>query len=323
MLRGLTIALALAAAARVAGCGADTGGTAATTAPHKLVLALDFVPTAVHAPLYMAVADHRDREHGLAVEIREPGSGPDSLKLVATGRAQLGVLDIHDLAIARERGVPIVAIGALVQRPLAALAARPGINRPRDLEGRTVGVSGLPSDPAFLDAIVRDDGGDPAKVKQVTIGFSAVTRILSGRVDAAPVFWNAEGVALKRKGLTPNEFRVDDYGAPRYPEVVLITSRDTLEHRRADLRNALQAIGDGERDVARDPAQAVKVVADAARTSDTGLVRAQLDAVRPAFDPPLRFDPAILRRWAAFDARIGIVRHRPDVATAFDTSLAP
>jgi NitT/TauT family transport system substrate-binding protein/putative hydroxymethylpyrimidine transport system substrate-binding protein len=287
------------------------------------VLALDFVPNAIHAPLFAAVAGHRDRQHGVAIQIREPGSGPDSLKLVATGRAQLGVLDIHDLAIARERGADVVAIGALVQRPLAALAARPGIDRPRDLEGRTVGVSGLPSDPAFLDAIVRDDGGDPAKVKQVTIGFSAVTRILSGRVDAAPVFWNAEGVALRRKGLTPNEFRVDDYGAPRYPEVVLITSRATLAHRRADLRNALQAIAAGERDVARHPEQAVKVVADAARTSDTALVRAQLDAVRPAFDPPLRLDPAVLRRWAAFDARIGIVRRRPDVATAFDTSLAP
>jgi NitT/TauT family transport system substrate-binding protein/putative hydroxymethylpyrimidine transport system substrate-binding protein len=320
MLRGIVITLAALAAALTAGCGTDEPASAPVA---RLTLALDFVPNAVHAPLFVAVHNRRDREHGVDLEIRQPGGGPDSLKLVASGRAQLGVLDIHDLAIARERGIDVVAIGALVQRPLAALAARPGIERPRDLEGRTVGVSGLPSDPAFLKAIVSDDGGDPDKVKQVTIGFSAVTRILSGRVDAAPVFWNAEGVALRRKGLTANEFRVDDYGAPPYPEVVLITSRSTLREHEDDLRAALEAIAAGERDVAEHPEAAVKVVADAARTSDLGLVRAQLEAVRPLFDPPLRFDPAVLRRWAAFDERIGIVDRRPNVASAFDLSLAP
>ena len=83
------------------------------------------------------------------------------------------MLDIHDLAIAREQGADLVAVGALVGKPLAALIAQPDVARPRDLEGRTVGVSGLPSDPAFLKAIVEHDGGDYAKIKQVTIGFNA------------------------------------------------------------------------------------------------------------------------------------------------------
>jgi NMT1/THI5 like protein len=74
-------------------------------------------------------------------------AGPDALKLVASGRVELGVLDIHDLAIARSRGTDLVAIGALVGRALAALIARPGITRPRDLERGTVGVSGLPRIP--------------------------------------------------------------------------------------------------------------------------------------------------------------------------------
>src|SRR4051812_345479 len=214
----------------------------------ELTLALDFTPNAVHAPLY-AAADLG------AFSIRQPGSGPDGLKLVASGRADLGVLDIHDLAIARARGTKVVAIGALVERPLAALVARGerGISRPRDLEGHTVGVSGLPSDPAFVNAIVRDDGGDPSRIKQVTIGFSAVTRIVSGRVDAAPVFWNAEGVVLKHRGLDTREFRVEDYGAPAYPEVVLITSERTLRAKRAALHDALLAIANGIQTVRAAP----------------------------------------------------------------------
>jgi putative hydroxymethylpyrimidine transport system substrate-binding protein len=315
--RSLVLAgLALAALA-VAACGGEGNGGARPT----VVVSLDFVPNAVHAPIYTAVRHGRDREHGIRLQIRTPGPGPDALKLVAAGRVDLGVLDIHDLAIARARGTDLVALGALVGRPLAALIARPGINRPRDLEGRTVGVSGLPSDPAFLRAILEHDGADYRRVRQVTIGFSAVSRLLTGRVDAVPAFWNAEGVALKRRGLVVREFRVDDYGAPRYPEVVLITARRTLEQRRERLRRALRAIEQGLRDTLARPDAAARQIASAAETRDVDLIRAQLEAVAPAFAPGLRFDRDVLEQWADFDASIGIVDRRPDVRRAFDFNL--
>jgi putative hydroxymethylpyrimidine transport system substrate-binding protein len=309
--------LALLALATLAGCG---GGSAAATAP-TVVVALDFVPNAVHAPIYVAARRGFDRAHGVRLQIRKPGSGPDSAALVAAGRVDLGVLDIHDLAIARERGTDVVAIGELVDRPLAALIAQPGIERPRDLEGRTVGVSGLASDPAFLEAIVEHDGGDYAKVHQVTIGFSAVSRLLSKRVDAVPAFWNAEGVALKRRGLNVNEFRVEDYGAPAYPELVLITSRRTLQTHRDRLRRALAAIDAGRRYTLAHRQEAARVIAGAAESSDVGLERAELDAVAPIFAPGLRLQRAVLEKWADFDARIGIVKRRPDVDAAFDFDL--
>ena len=86
----------------LAGCGSEEEPTAAS---EPVTIALDFVPNPVHAPIYMA---------GDALRIRKPGSGPDSLKLVTSGTVELGVLDIHDLAIAREAGSDLVAVGALV-----------------------------------------------------------------------------------------------------------------------------------------------------------------------------------------------------------------
>jgi|SRR5829696_3715892 len=304
----------------LAGCGGDGGAEDREELP-TVVLSLDFVPNAVHAPIFTAVRRGRDREHGIRLRIRQPGGGPDALKLVASGRADLGVLDIHDLAIAREQGTDLVAIAALVARPLAALIAREGIHRPRELEGRTVGVSGLPSDPAFLRAILEHDGADYGRVHQVTIGFSAVSRMLSRRVDAVPAFWNAEGVALAHRGFAVREFRVDDYGAPPYPEVVLITSRRTLEQDRDHLERTLAAIEQGLRDTLADPDAAAREVARAAETSDVELVRAQLDAVAPVFAEGLKLDRDVLERWADFDARIGIVDTRPDVDRAFDFTL--
>ncbi len=318
-LRHLAAVLVLLAALAAGGCGDEDPDAA--SGQRALTLALDFTPNAVQAPVFTASREGFDRRRGVRLTIREPGQGPDGVKLVAAGRAQLALLDIHDLALARERGVDIVAIGALVGRPLAALLAQPGIDRPRDLEHKTVGVSGLPSDPAFLKAVMRADGGDVRTVKQVVIGFSAVQRLLTRRVDAVPAFWNVEGVALRARGRPMNVFKVEDYGAPVYPEVVLVTSRATLAARRADLRAAIAAIADGMRDTLAHPAPAVAQIVQAAGEADPALVRAQLRAVGPTWAPGLRLDRAVLERWAAWDAKVGIVRRRPDVGRAFAFDL--
>lgn len=316
------IVLALALAALCGGCGSDSHATSTSDRhPETVQLALDFTPNAVHAPLYAAIRTHADTTQGVHLVIRQPGSGPDALKQVAAGRLDLGVLDIHDLAIARERGIDVVGVGALVRKPLAALVTKASIKRPRDLEGHDVGVSGLPSDPAFLDAIIAHDGGQLRRVHQITIGFNAVSGILAGKVDGAPVFWNAEGVALKERGVKVNEFRVEDYGAPAYPEVVLITARRTLERERDRIRRALLAIRAGATAVTRDPEAAVRQIAHEAQTDDTKLIGAQLAAVAPIFASDLRLDRRVLEEWADFDARLGIVKERPDVGKAFDFTV--
>jgi NitT/TauT family transport system substrate-binding protein/putative hydroxymethylpyrimidine transport system substrate-binding protein len=313
-LAALLAALALCVAA--AGCGGN-----GSSSSHDVVVALDFTPNAVHAPLYMAAHDGFDREHGIRIRIRTPASQPDALKLLASGRIDVGILDIHDLGLARERGRDIVGIAALVQRPLAALITQPGIHRPRDLAGHLVGVSGLPSDPAFLRAIVEHDGGDYARVRQATIGFQAVSALLTGKVDAVPAFWNAEGVDLRYRGKRINEFRVDDYGAPPYPEVVFMTTRRELAEHRARIERFLAAVKQGVVATLAHPAVAAGLIARAANASNVALIRAQLRAVAPALRPPLRLDRAVLERWATFDARIGILRQRPDVGRTFDFTL--
>ena len=171
------------------------------------------------------------------------------------------MVDIHDLALARERGSDLVGVGALVQRPLAAVIARAGIRRPRELAGRRVGVTGLPSDDAVLRAVLEHDGASLADVRRVTIGFSAVPSLVAGRVDAVVAFWNAEGVTLRRRGVRTREFRVDRYGAPRYPELVLATTRATLDERRDLVRDTLAALRDGTREALAHPPTAVGEVA--------------------------------------------------------------
>jgi putative hydroxymethylpyrimidine transport system substrate-binding protein len=292
------IPLLLALIAALGGCGDGDDHVAET-------VALDFQPNAVHAGIYAS-----------NLGVRVPSSSTDSLKLLASGRADLAVVDIHDLGLARERGVDIVGVGALVQRPLAAVITRAGIRSPRDLEGKRVGVTGLPSDDAVLRAVVENDGGDYARVKRTTIGFSAVPSLVAGRVDAVVAFWNAEGVALRRRGVHTREFRVDDYGAPSYPELVLATKASTLRDRPELVKSALAEIRDGTVVALHDRKGTIARLAKASG-ADPVLVRAQLDAVAPALVPPVRLDRGALEGWADFDARFGILKSRPDVDRAF------
>jgi putative hydroxymethylpyrimidine transport system substrate-binding protein len=310
-------ALALASILALVACGGDDDRGRA-----RVVVALDFTPNAVHAPIYTARRERLDEREGVRLTIRAPGSAPDALKLVASGRADIGVLDIHDLGLAVQRGSDLVGIAALVQRPLAAIIASADVRRPRELEGRRVGVSGLPSDVAVLRAVLDGDGGRLARVRQVTIGFAAVPNLVQRKIDAVPAFWNVEGVTLRRRHVAIREFRVDDFGAPRYPEVVLFTARRTLARRRAAVESALRAIRAGIGAALSDRAAAA---AEIARVSgaDRALVRAQLDAVAPAMRPALRLDRPALERWASFDARFGILGRRPDIGRLFDFGTAP
>jgi NitT/TauT family transport system substrate-binding protein/putative hydroxymethylpyrimidine transport system substrate-binding protein len=318
-LPALAAALAIVAGAPATGCGGD--GPQPSGGERPLTLALDFAPNPVHAGIYAAAERAEDRARGIALRVRAPSASTDSLKLLASGRADMAVADIQDLGLARERGDDLVGVGALVQRPLAAVIARPPVRRPRDLEGRRVGVAGLPSDDAVLRAVVEADGGRAERVRTTTIGFSAVPALVTGRVAAATAFWNAEGVALRERGVVTREFRIGEDAAPRYPELVLVVRRETLDRDRERVEAAVAALRAGTEAALRDPRPALAAIARAS-SADPGLVRAQFEAVRPALAPPVRLDRRSLEAWADFAERFGILRSRPEVERAFALEVA-
>ena len=300
----------------IVGCGGDG---AEPGAPQRATLVLDFTPNAVHSGIYAALQQGLYRNVGVQLDVRPPSSSSDAPKLLQAGRADFAILDIHDLGIARERGLPLVGIAAIVQRPLAAVIARADgpVRRPRDLEGRLVGVTGLPSDDAVVDSEVAADGGDPRAVRRVTIGFDAVANLAAGKVDAATGFWNAEAVALKRRGVAVRSFRVDRYGAPRYPELVLATSEELLQQNPALVGSVVSATTAGYALTLHSPAAGLEALLAANPGLDRAEQRAQLRLLLPAFAPPGRLRPGALRGWARWDLRHGILDRAIDPRQAF------
>jgi len=310
------LAASLALAGGAAGCG---GGGAEPGAPIGATIVLDFTPNAVHAGIFAAKAEGFYKDAGVDLEVQAPGESTDAPKLLAAGRTDFAILDIHDLGIAREKGLPLVGVVPIVQRPLAAVLARAdrGIASPKDLDGKTVGVTGLPSDEAVVDSEVSAAGGDPAKVDEVTIGFNAVSALAAGKVDAATGFWNAEGVTLQQAGVPIRTFKVDEYGAPPYPELILTTSERTLEDRPELVEDVVAATERGYRFTESNPPRALADLLAADPSLRRADQQSQLGVLLPALKPS-PFDPGVLREWAAWDLEHGLLSKKLNVDEAFD-----
>jgi ABC-type nitrate/sulfonate/bicarbonate transport system substrate-binding protein len=316
MRRAVALLAAVLLLAGVGGCGGDG---AEPGVPKGATVVLDFTPNAVHSGIYAAQREGFYEAAGADLTIRQPGESTDAPKLLAAGRTEFAILDIHDLGIAREEGLDLVGLMPIVQRPLAAVIARAdgGVRRPRDLEGHTVGVTGLPSDEAVVDSEVSADGGDPALVDRVTIGFNAISSLAAARVDAATGFWSAEGVALRRQGVPVRIFKVDRYGAPPYPELILTTSRRLLDSDPSLVRSVVAATRRGYAFTEQRPAQALDDLLAADPALNRADQQAQLSALLPDLHPA-PFSSAILHAWAAWDLEHGLLSRKLDVGDAFD-----
>jgi putative hydroxymethylpyrimidine transport system substrate-binding protein len=301
----------------LAGCGGGSHGSGGAGV-ERLDLMLDFFPNADHAGIYAAQAGGEFKRRGLDVRIRTPSDPSAPLKLLAAGKADLAVSYEPEVLRARDKGLPVVAVGALVRTPLTAIVSLPhaGIHRPADLRGKTVGTAGIDYQSAYLHAIA------PAPVKQLNVGFDLVPALVSGKVDAVlGAFWNYEAIQLRQKGRSPNVIRIDQAGVPTYDELVITANeRDVREHPER-IRKFLAALEAGTRTLESDPEAGIRPLLAANRTLDPRLQRASVKATLPYFRPPYMV-PAQWRAFTAFMHRNGLLKlSAPD--GAFTNALLP
>jgi putative hydroxymethylpyrimidine transport system substrate-binding protein len=298
-------AAAIACALTLAACGTKQDAISAPSVKPFPVM-LDFFPNADHAALYSAIAHGEFRAAGLDVQPQAPAEPAEPLKLLAAGRVDAAISYEPELLLARDQGLKLVSVGALVQRPLTSIIALPAkhVAKVADLAGKRVGTAGIAYQKAELQTALLTAGVRPSSVREVNVGFNLVPAMLSGRVDATlGGFWNYEGVQLELQRRHPVVIPVDRAGVPTYDELVVVVREDEARKRGQDLRAFLQALTRGEREVKSDPAAAAAVVVKANPSLEAKLqlesIRRTLPVMQPAdASKPFGFqDPAA---WAAF-----------------------
>ena len=145
----------LALLVALAGCGSKKDVIAAGGAPQRVRLVLDYLPNPDHAGIYAAIREGDFRRAGLDVKPIVPSDPAAPLKLLASGKADVVVSYEPEVLLARDKGLDVAAIGALVQVPLTSIMSV-GKNGLRDvgrLEGAKVGTAGIPYQSAYLKTI--------------------------------------------------------------------------------------------------------------------------------------------------------------------------
>jgi putative hydroxymethylpyrimidine transport system substrate-binding protein len=302
--RRLLAVLVLVAALVLAACGERKEPTAAPTGQKRVTLLLDWLPNADHAPIYAAQASGAFRKAGLDVRIQTPSDATSPLKLLAARRVDLAITYEPELLLARDKGQDLVGVGALVQRPLSSLISLKGkVKAPKDLVGKRVGITGLPSDEAALQAILAKAGVDRGRVKTVDVGFNLVPSLLSKKVDAIlGAYWNVEAVQLERQHKDPSVIPIDQAGVPTYDELVFAARRDYVGEQGELIRRFMQALARGAEAVRANPEVATDALVaankDLDRNTQLAMVRKTLPAFFPAAGKPFGWmDPA---EWTAY-----------------------
>jgi putative hydroxymethylpyrimidine transport system substrate-binding protein len=323
-------AAAVCAAMLAVGCGEKQDVLGPSGSRH-VELMLDYFPNADHAGIYAAKANGDFREAGLDVEIRQPPDPAAPIKQVAAGRVDLAISYEPEVLRARDQGLSVVSVAALVQKPLTSIISLPRakIRRPADLEGKTVGTAGIDYQHAYLETVLGEAGVAPASVKERNVGFSLTPALLTGRVDAVlGAFWNYEGTELKLRGKKPQIIRIEDAGVPSYNELVLVANEDALERDGDKIRAFIGAVSRGTRALRRDPRGAIDGLLEANPDLDPKLQAAVVDVTLPLFFPPENRpfgwqDPAQWDTFSAWMKKNDLLENPPDPAAAHDNTLLP
>jgi putative hydroxymethylpyrimidine transport system substrate-binding protein len=283
------VVIAAIAAFALSACGAKKDVTTTKGPLDHIDLVLDYLPNADHAPIYAAQKIGAFKAAGLDVRIRVPSDPAAPLKQVAAGQADLAISYEPELLLARDKGLRLASIGALVQKPLTSIMSLHGkVKTPKDLKGAKVGTAGIPYQTAYLKTIAKHAGVDPSSVHEVNVGFNLVPSMLSKKVDATlGAFWNVEGVQLQRQHKNPTIIKMDEAGVPTYQELIFVADTDKLRAKGTGevMRRFLQAVSRGAKAVKADPAVGADALVAADKDLDRETQLAQIKATLPVFFP--------------------------------------
>lgn len=257
----MTAALALAVPAWLA-----IAPAAAQNTPIKVALLT--TPGIWDAGLYAAVDQKFFAAEKLSVSFISPPTPADGVKLVTSGGANFATAHSTEVINSRSRGVPVVSIATTHQFGTAGIMvpADAGVTTLKQLEGKTIGVTGIPFNKTMLEYSLKKSGVDLSKVKIVTVGFTPMPLLLSKRIDALgdaitwsePAMYNVQIKKPAAEKSTYKYFAFYENGVPRYYTFGVVADERELAKDKGELaRRYLRAWAKGQDWAIKNQAAAV------------------------------------------------------------------
>ena len=226
------LALLAAACSSSPGHGAAGNTSPGAPAPASLNIELDWVPNPDHVGLYYAQSKGYFTKQNLTVHFQVPGNAADPIKLVGLNKVDLAISYEPEMFYGQQEGLPVVAVAAVIPVPLNGLIVSPNISISNvcQIKGHSVGWTGIPSDNAIYQTMLKTCHLTPKQVPEVSVGFNLVPSILAGKVDAiVGGYRNVEDIQISQEmNKHAADFPANQLGVPNYDELVLVANKNRL-----------------------------------------------------------------------------------------------
>jgi len=252
---------------------------------------LDWTPWANHAALHLAQQRGWYRQAGLDVTLEDGNGSVTTVQIVGSSNAfDVGHAALAPAMIARDKGLPVKALAVFLRKNDIGILvpADSGITGPAQLKGRKIGYTAGSLEAPFIDAFLAAGKLTRADVELVNLdAASKASTYAVGRTDA--VFSTIPFVLPTTNKARPSRaIPFADVGL-NMPSFGLVVSESKLAERGEALgrfasvvARAWEYIHAGHEDEAVDAILAQRPQA----RLDRGVLRAQLDALKPFFLVP-------------------------------------
>lgn len=319
------LSLLLLASLLLAACGNSTPGTTTTGgngSPTNASIGLGYIPDIQFAPFYVAVKKGYYTAVGLNVTLNH-GIVPDLFGEMMAGKDTFVFAGGDDTLVARSKHLPVVDVSTIYPSyPVSLIVpANSSVQTLADIKGRTIGVPGLfGSTYVGLLALLHAVHLTASDVKLKSIGFTQVSALKQGRVDAVMGYTNNEPLQLRRLGMQVRTFDV-----PNYQPMVsngIVTTEQTWRSQASMVRAFVQATIKGLNEVLANPSEALQLSKSFIPGMNMVQAQDELQATIPIWKStgqhPLGYNNlATWQAMAQFMAGQGLIPANPDVSKAF------
>jgi NitT/TauT family transport system substrate-binding protein len=271
--------------------GLGLASTAAAQNLEKLKVRLDWTPWGVQAPFHLAQQKGWFKQAGLDVTLEDGNGSVTTVQIVGSSdQFDIGHAALASMMIAREKGLPVKAIGVFARSSDVGLLvpAGAGIKGPKDLKGKKVAYTAGSLEAPFIDAFLAAGGLKKGDLELINVDASGkIGTYAAGRTDA--VFSTIPFVLPAVQATRPSEaIQFADYGL-HMPSFGIFTTEEKLKTKREAISKfasivagAWQYIHDGHEDEAADAIIAQRPQA----RIDKKILRGQIDALKMFFKSP-------------------------------------
>ena len=234
------------------------------------------------------------------------------------------------MVLAHEQGLDVVAIGALVNRPLTSMIwlGKSGIKGVADLKGKTVATAGIPYQDAFLKTILARAKLSPDDVKAVNVGFGLLPALLSGSAQAMlGGFSNVEGVDLRERGKARSSPRSTSSASPPTTSSSWSPTARRSKPTRRSSASSSPPWSAAPTPRSKQPTRPTKALLEANPDLDPKLTEAEVEATLPLLGGPHQgqpygyMDPAEWDDFAGWMRDNGLIESLPTAERAAQQRL--